>query len=68
MQDNSNSNCSGGLEVVQFVKKRTYSGVKISPYKATLGTVLKVDTSTNSLSKNVVDMITVQDNLKTLWR
>jgi hypothetical protein len=68
VQDNSNSNFSEGLEVVELAKKRAYPDVKISTYKTTFGTVLKVGTTKTSLSKDVVDMITDQENLKMLWR
>jgi hypothetical protein len=68
MQKNRNSYCSGGLEVVQLVKKHAYPSVKISTYKATFGTVLKVVTATTSVSEDVVGMITDQENLKIFWR
>ena len=64
MQDNSNSNCSGGLEVVKLVKKRACPGVKISIYKATFGTVLKAGTATTTLSKDLVGIIIGLENLK----
>jgi len=66
MQGNNNSNCSGGLEVVQSVKKCAYPGVKISTYTATFGTVLKVGTATTILSKDFIGMITGQENSKML--
>lgn len=64
MQDNNNSSCSGGLEIVQVVKMRAYPGVKMSPYKANFGTDLKFGTSTTSWSKDVLGVITDQENLK----
>jgi len=64
VQDNSNSNCGGSLEVVQLVKKRAYPSVNISIYKATFGTVLRVGTATTTLSKDLVGMIIGQENLK----
>jgi hypothetical protein len=60
MQDNRNSYCRGGLEVVQLVKKLA---VKISTYKANFGSVLKVVNATTSVSEDVVG-ITDQENLK----
>lgn len=57
MQDNSNSNFSEGLEGVQLVKRRAYPGVKISTYKTTFGTVLKVGTAKTTLSKDVVSVL-----------
>jgi len=56
------------LKIVQLVKKRAYPGVKISTYKATFGPVLKVGTAKTTLSKDVVGVITDQENLQMLWR